>query len=76
MTRTFRTLIMFIGALVFFMSPLYAQKQTGDIKGTISDAKGAVVAGATVTAKNLANGAVRSVTSNGENCTTDGSSRD
>jgi hypothetical protein len=65
MTRTFR-ILMFVGALVFLLSPLYAQKQTGDIKGTISDAKGAVVAGASVTAKNLATGAERSVTTNGE----------
>ena len=64
MTRTFR-ILMLVGTLLFAFSPLYAQKQTGDIKGTVTDAKGAVVAGATVTAKNLATGAERSVTTNG-----------
>jgi hypothetical protein len=65
MTRTLR-ILMFVGALVFLLSPLYAQKQTGDIKGTVMDAKGAVVAGATVTARNQATNAERSATTTGE----------
>jgi Carboxypeptidase regulatory-like domain len=65
MTRTLR-ILMFVGGLVFLLSPLYAQKQTGDIKGTVMDAKGAVVAGATVTARNQATNAERSATTTGE----------
>lgn len=65
MTRTFR-ILMLVGALLLASNPLHAQKQTGDIKGTISDAKGAVVTGATVTATNQATGAQRSVTTNAQ----------
>jgi hypothetical protein len=65
MTRTFR-ILMLVSAMLFSLTPIYAQKQTGDIKGTISDAKGAVVAGATVTATNQATGTQRTVTTNAQ----------
>jgi hypothetical protein len=60
MTRTFR-ILMLVGTLLFAFSPLYAQRQTGDIKGVVMDEKGAVVAGATVTTRNQATNAQRTV---------------
>jgi hypothetical protein len=43
-----------------------AQRTTGEIRGVITDPNGAVVSGATVSAKNLATNAERTVTSSGE----------
>ena len=42
--------------------PVFSQKITGDISGTVQDATGAVVKGATVTATNTATGETRSAT--------------
>jgi hypothetical protein len=44
--------------------PLFAQKITGDISGTVSDASGAAVTGANVRAENVATGEKQSATSN------------
>jgi outer membrane receptor protein involved in Fe transport len=44
--------------------PLFAQKITGDISGTITDASGAAVTGATVRAENAATGAKATATTN------------
>jgi hypothetical protein len=43
----------------------FAQKVTGDITGSVSDASGAVLAGATVTAENTGTGLKRTVTTSG-----------
>lgn len=49
---------------LFLVMGLMAQTETGQITGTIQDATGAVVPNATITAKNVANGAQRSTTTN------------
>ncbi len=48
--------------LVVFVLPSTAQTTKGTIVGTVTDASGAVVAGATVTVKNVNTGATRDVT--------------
>ena len=45
-------------------TPLFAQKITGDISGTVTDASGAAVAGAVVQAQSVGTGEKRSVTAN------------
>jgi hypothetical protein len=52
--------ICFSGIVVFSQ----AQSSTADLSGTISDPNGAVVPGAVVTARNIATGAMRTVTAN------------
>ena len=53
--------------MVFIFSlPVMAQATTGELKGTVVDPQGAVVAGATVTAHNDATGIDTTATSNGE----------
>src|SRR5207247_7305635 len=49
-------------AVLLTSLPLFAQKITGDISGTVQDSTGAVVKGATVTASNTATGETRSAT--------------
>jgi len=49
--------------LAFESKPAYGQVEAGTVSGTVKDSTGAVVAGATVTAKNLATGAERTVQS-------------
>src|SRR5207237_7399921 len=51
-------------AISTLFSTLWAQAPTGDITGTVTDATGAIVAGATVTIKNTATNAQRTATSN------------
>ncbi|MES2524482.1 MAG: TonB-dependent receptor [Gemmatimonadota bacterium] len=46
------------------LTPLHAQETTGGIRGTVSDAAGAAVAGATVTAVNVETGLSRSAAAN------------
>jgi hypothetical protein len=53
-------------ALFVGVSPLSAQVVTATLTGTVSDATGAVIAGATVVVKNEASGDVRRTVSNGE----------
>ncbi len=48
--------------LFIFCAPLEAQIDTATLLGTVRDSSGAVIPGATVTAKNLGTGIVRSVT--------------
>ena len=43
-------------------TPLFAQKITGDISGTVTDASGAAVTGATVRAENVGTGEKQSAT--------------
>lgn len=52
--------------MIFSVSAIFAQAQvsTADLKGAVVDPNGAVVAGATVTAKNSSTGITRTVTAN------------
>src|SRR3990172_3790282 len=57
---------LFLLAVVGFSVPtLYAQTMAGTIQGTVTDATGAVVPGASITATNLETGLQRSTTSSG-----------
>ncbi len=47
-------------AVLLTSLPLFAQKITGDISGTVQDSTGAVVKDATITAKNIGTGETRS----------------
>jgi len=51
--------------VVLLIAPLYGQKITGVISGSVTDQSGAVVANASITATNPATGASRSATSSG-----------
>ncbi|HEV3150664.1 MAG TPA: carboxypeptidase-like regulatory domain-containing protein, partial [Acidobacteriaceae bacterium] len=53
-------------ALVFSAAPLQAQVVGGSISGTITDASGAAIPGATVVIRNQETGSQRQLTSNGE----------
>jgi len=59
-------LLLAMALLGFESKPVYGQVEAGSVSGTVKDLTGAVVAGATVTGKNLATGAERTVQS-GEN---------
>src|SRR5215469_12896551 len=63
-----RSLALSLRILVFFAlaSPLAAQTATSSLRGTISDAKGAVLQGANVTLSNQATGYSRTTKSGGE----------
>src|SRR6266568_2917714 len=51
---------------LFVSAPLFAQKFTGTLTGTVTDQSGAVVAGATVKVTSPTNGATRTTTTNAE----------
>ena len=63
-----RGAVVFATALFFVLSlntrPAQAQTVTGNITGTVTDASGAVVAGATVTARNVRTGVESQATAN------------
>ncbi|HEY0659693.1 MAG TPA: carboxypeptidase-like regulatory domain-containing protein, partial [Pyrinomonadaceae bacterium] len=52
--------------MIAFLSAftVFAQSNASDLNGTVTDPNGAVVAGATVTARNPATGLTRTVTAN------------
>jgi outer membrane receptor protein involved in Fe transport len=62
--RLLRAVSVFLVTGVLSCIPLFAQKITGDISGTVSDASGAAVTGANVRAENVATGEKQSATSN------------
>ena len=51
--------------LLALLAPVYGQKITGTISGTVTDPSGAVLAGATVTITNTETGLVRTAVTNG-----------
>jgi hypothetical protein len=55
-------LLLVLCVVSLLLAPLYAQKTTGNIAGVVTDPSGAVVANATITATNVATGAVRTAT--------------
>ena len=62
--RAITKLLCFLGVLAFLSVYTFGQRETGTITGTVTDPSGAVVAGANVSAKSVATGATRSVTTN------------
>src|SRR5579884_2500102 len=62
--RVIRRVLPFLVCALAFSMYAFAQRDTGTITGTVTDPSGAVVSGATVTAKSVSTGAVRSVTTN------------
>src|SRR5262249_21186689 len=61
MKRT-SALVLALVLTLLFASALFAQKTTGAITGTVDDPSGAAMVGASVTATNIATGAVRNAT--------------
>src|SRR5205085_7627807 len=61
-TRVIRTALL----LFLLQIPLLAQTEFGKISGTLSDASGAAIPGATVSAKNEKTGETRTVVTNSE----------
>ncbi|MEP7075940.1 MAG: carboxypeptidase regulatory-like domain-containing protein [Acidobacteriota bacterium] len=51
-------------SFVLFISPIFAQDPFGSLEGTVKDPQGSVVQNATVTVKNTANNASKTVTTN------------
>jgi outer membrane receptor protein involved in Fe transport len=51
-----------VGIMLLAAAPLFAQQITGSIRGTVTDSTGAVVAGATVTARQVETGLARTAT--------------
>ena len=62
--------------LLAFTLPGFAQTVTGAVRGTVTDATGAIVAGATVTATNAATGVKTVATAVGEGLATVGDPTD
>ncbi len=61
--RLFVGVLLALVLLGFESKPAYGQVESGTVSGTVKDATGAVVSGATITAKNLATSAERTVQS-------------
>src|SRR5208282_925945 len=62
MTKATKTLIGISLALLLAVAPAFGQAEAGSISGTVKDASGAVIVGATVRTKSLATGAERTTT--------------
>src|SRR5216684_7204071 len=56
------TNLLVVGIMLIACAPLFAQQITGSIRGTVADSSGALVAGATVTARQLETGLGRTAT--------------
>ena len=54
--------LLVVGIMLIACAPLFAQQITGSIRGTVADSSGALVAGATVTARQLETGLGRTAT--------------
>ena len=62
MTRKLLVVLSLLAAVLLAYRPAWSQAETGSINGTVTDTTGAVIPGATVTAKSAATGAERTVT--------------
>ncbi len=56
------TNLLVVGIMLIACAPLFAQQITGSIRGTVADSSGALVAGATVTARQVETGLGRTAT--------------
>jgi len=63
MNRKLLVAISLLAAVLFAYRPAWSQAETGSVNGTVTDSTGAVIPGATVTAKSVATGAERTTTS-------------
>ncbi len=61
MNRKIFLFVALLAAVLIGYRPAWSQVETGTINGTVTDSTGAVIPGATVTAKNVATGATRTV---------------
>ena len=59
-----RSLCLTLVCCLWLAIPSFAQKTSGEIRGTVTDSSGAVVAGAEVSATNSGTGSTRTATSN------------
>ncbi|MFZ0686850.1 MAG: TonB-dependent receptor [Terriglobales bacterium] len=59
MTKAAKLLLGILFGLLLTAIPVFGQAEAGSISGTVKDPTGAVIAGATITIKNLANGSER-----------------
>src|SRR3954471_18714392 len=66
MSRILRNVSLFLPLLLILSTLAIAQKTTGDITGVVTDSQGALVSGATVTARSVATNAERTATTNGQ----------
>src|SRR5437879_4606966 len=64
MRRCSQLFVVLAVAVLIVSPPLFAQKITGDISGTVTDPSGAAVRGANVTAENTGTGEKASTTTN------------
>ena len=62
MTKVAKAILVLLFGLLLTAIPVFGQAEAGAISGTVKDATGAVIAGATVVVKSLATGAERNAT--------------
>jgi len=65
MNRKLLVAISLLAAVLFTYRPAWSQAETGSINGTVTDSTGAVIPGASVSAKNAATGSERTVKTGG-----------
>ena len=66
MVRSFSVAAAVLGVWVFGATHSYAQQGTGELRGRVLDAQGAVLPGVAVVAKNEATGQVREIVTGGD----------
>ncbi len=65
MTKIAKAFLVLLFGLLLTSIPVFGQAEAGSISGTVKDATGAVITGATVVVKNLATGVERTATTGG-----------
>src|SRR5437879_10907577 len=65
-SKLLKLIVVLAVSAVMFLPLSFAQKTTGDIRGTVTDQSGAAVPGSALTLTDQATGSVRKTTSNGQ----------